>query len=84
MESALFWIDFFMNPYNILMVGIGAGALSWFVSGGVFYTFGLRRPLGIKIVIAITLLTVLFVWGLGYGLVIWYNTPLGPPLDITR
>jgi hypothetical protein len=84
MSSALFWVDFFMNPYNIFMMGLGAGSFAWFVSGGLFYTFGLDRRIGIKVVIAVAILVVLVVWGLGYGLVIWYNTPMGPPLELNK
>ena len=78
----MFWIDFFMYPFNIFMSGLFAGAVAWSVSGGSFYTFNLRRYTGIRIMVAVVILVVLFVWLIGYGLVVWYNTPLGPPLKL--
>ena len=76
------WVDFFMNPYTIFMFGAIMGILSFFFSGGVLYTFNVNRKLGIKIMIAVTILAVLVGWGMWIALVFWYNTPLGPPLEL--
>ena len=78
----MFWIDFFMDPFNIFMLGLFAGAGAWSVSGGLFYTFRLRWEIGKWIMLAVVVLVVLIVWAFGYGLVVWYNTPLGPPLQL--
>ncbi|GAG41700.1 unnamed protein product [marine sediment metagenome] len=76
------WVDFFMDPYHIFMFGAIAGILSWFFSGGILYTFGVNRRLGIKIMIAVVVLAALLGWGMWIALVVWYNTPMGPPLDL--
>ncbi len=78
------WVDFFMNPFNIMMFGFGAGIITWFISGGFLYTFKVDRKFGIKVMIAVTVLFTLLVWGMFWALIVWYNTPLGPPLELVK
>lgn len=78
------WVDFFMNPFHIFMFGCTAGVLAWFFTGGILYTFNVNRKLGIKIMIVVTILAVLAGWGMWVALLLWYNTPLGPPLELIK
>ena len=76
------WIDFFLDPFHIFMFGIGMGIFAWFLTGGVLYTFGVNRRLGIKTMIVVTVLAILVGWGMWIAMVIWYNTPMGPSLEL--
>lgn len=78
------WVDFFLDPYHICMMGLLASTGAYAVTGSLMYTFGVERKLGLKLSVAIAVLVGLIVWGLGYGVVLWYNTPLGSPLELTR
>jgi len=78
------WVDFFINPLHIFMFGIGVGIIAWFFSGGILYTFNVNRKLGIKIMMVVTILALLVGWGMWIALVVWYNTPMGPPLNIIK
>jgi uncharacterized BrkB/YihY/UPF0761 family membrane protein len=80
--SVFDWIDFFMSPYNIFMVGCFAFLLAYFVCAGALYTFGINRRLGLKISLFVAALVGTLFWVAGYIVVIWYNTPLGPPLEL--
>ena len=81
MSSPLFWIDFITDPYNIFMLGIFSGLLGYFFSAGFMYTINVPRRY-LWVAVLITILSAAIVWGLGYSIVIWYNTPLGPPLEL--
>ena len=76
-----FWIDFITNPYNIFMSGVFGGLVTYFFTAGFFYTVNIKRKY-LWVAILIGVIGAAIVWGLGYSLVVWYNTPLGPPLEL--
>ena len=80
--SVFDWVDFFTNPISIFIFGCGAGIFTWFFVGGFLYTINVERQKGITIMTVLTVLAVLLTWGAFIGLVIWYNTPMGPPLEL--
>lgn len=76
------WVGFFMNPYNILMFGFAGGALALFLSAGVMFLVDANRKIAKRIVAVVTVLAVLLIQLACWGLVFWYNTPLGPALEL--
>ena len=74
------WVDFFLNPFNILMFGFAGGVLALFMSAGAMFLINGDRKIAKRVVVIAALLTVLLFQLVCWGLVIWYNTPLGPPL----
>jgi H+/gluconate symporter-like permease len=88
MESALFWIDFFTNPWAIVLVALLSGipalffsaGFVWFISG----IFRLNRKAGNRAFILITLIIIFVFAGGLFAINVWYRIPLGPPLDIVR
>ncbi|MBE9479809.1 MAG: hypothetical protein IMY80_07570 [Chloroflexi bacterium] len=78
------WIDFFMNPFNILMFGFTGGILALFITAGAMYVLHANRRTGNRVIFIVTTLTVLLIQLAFWGLVIWYNTPMGPPLELRQ
>ncbi len=82
MNSAFFWIDFATEPLNILMSGASLGVLVYFFTAGLMWSFNVKRNTGKWIIIAAAVLAVVLAQAVCWGINIWYNTPLGPPLDL--
>ncbi len=78
------WVDFFVNPYNIFMLGWFVFLFTFLITGGILYLFGVERRLGLKIARRAAILAGTLAWVAGYGLVFWYNTPLGPALELVE
>lgn len=87
MDSALFWIDMITNPMFATWFGLLAGiAMSLMVTGvaGIMTGDKPRQRSLMRVFFFTFLLVTVTVWILNFGLIVWYNTPLGPPLEIVK
>ncbi len=76
------WVDFFMNPYNIFMLGWFVFLFTFLITAGILYLFNVERRCGLKIALVAAILAGTLTWAAGYGLFFWYHTPMGPPLEL--
>jgi hypothetical protein len=69
-----------MNPTFALWFGLFLGTVISLVVTMIYVLIvnvGARR-----IWLFIWILCVLIIWGINFGLIVWYNTPLGPSLNL--
>ena len=77
-----FWFDFVTNPYWIFMSGWIGGIPCALMVAGLCGILGVntkhtRIAFGLSFVIVS-----LLIWASFILLVVWYNTPMGPPLEL--
>jgi hypothetical protein len=84
MESALRWIDFLMNPINMIGMTLFSGFLSAFFWAGLMWFVKAERKIGSRIILIGTVCFMMVVAGFFVFIYWWYNTPLGPPLNLVK
>jgi hypothetical protein len=71
-----------MDPLNAIIDSLFFAGCTWVVVAGVLYTIGISRRRGLKVTAFVTVIGFVLVLLFRYYLIVWYNTPLGPPLDL--
>ena len=84
MNELLNLIDLLTDPTNILLIGFSAGIIAMLFSRLILWLLRVRAMTSGYITIAVGILTVILVEILLWQFYIWYNTPLGPSLELVE
>jgi hypothetical protein len=80
MDSVLFWIDTIMNPMFATWFGLMFGTAIALMVYAV--TVLITNRASRKTFFWLWVICVLAIWIINFGLIVWYNTPLGPSLNL--